>query len=203
MYHGIFIEAFYEVSDFMKANWNKNGPNIVVANGDVTGITYHADFVNGWDTQVLQDAIDKCASIDSVEARDCEVFKPSVHDHKLCKLEGQIPAEEVGMNGPIDKLPGCNPLWRWDGPAEHLKCKGAEPGYVTPNLDNRIRGTSFASPGANDTELMTRYRSPGLYQYNRWGSLDNRTTLPYLKPSTQEEVNAAASKCHFALRSAI
>lgn len=46
MYPQVFIETFWPLLPYMKDEWNTTGPNVILANGDVTGITYHADFVS-------------------------------------------------------------------------------------------------------------------------------------------------------------
>lgn len=58
-YPSIQLETFYKLTDEQKANWRNGGTNLVWSNGDTRGDTLHGDFVNGWDSKVLQHAIDK------------------------------------------------------------------------------------------------------------------------------------------------
>lgn len=58
-YPQVMLESFYELTAEQKANWRPGQANLVWANGDTYGDTLHADFVNGWPTHILQQAIDK------------------------------------------------------------------------------------------------------------------------------------------------
>lgn len=57
-YPQVMLESFYELTAEQKANWRPGQANLVWANGDTYGDTLHADFVNGWPTHILQQAID-------------------------------------------------------------------------------------------------------------------------------------------------
>ena len=110
-------------------------PTWVFANGDTTGLSFHADFTNGssarhrrhprpstdpstispsgWDTDVLQAAIDTCGIETGGNIDACPALKPFI-DYgaaSACQIEGQIVNEDVGFNAPIASLPGNNPLW--------------------------------------------------------------------------------------------
>jgi hypothetical protein len=53
----LFNEYVYDVSKF---NYVSGQDNWVTAVGDPTALSFHADFINGWDTSVLEAAIDQC-----------------------------------------------------------------------------------------------------------------------------------------------
>ncbi|KAG5641252.1 hypothetical protein DXG03_005658 [Asterophora parasitica] len=60
----ILYEVTWDVTKF-KARWNpavEKWP-FVWATGDATGYSWHGDFQNGWDVNVLQNAIDKCDNV--------------------------------------------------------------------------------------------------------------------------------------------
>lgn len=137
MYPKVLIETLFELTAEMKKNWNPNDSNFILSNGDVTGVTYHGDFVNGWDTSVLQAVIDQdCRVGDSLE--NCRAFDGHLDvDAKFqCRYQGQILDEDIGFLHPLTSLPGCNPKWGWDdGPAKPTNCpepNKPKPGYVTP-----------------------------------------------------------------------
>ncbi|RAH65543.1 DUF1996 domain-containing protein [Aspergillus aculeatinus CBS 121060] len=66
------VSLFYESIWDTYAFKSKKG-NFVLANGDPTGYGYHGDFMYGWDSQVLQQAVDTCTNM-SGEVTDCPVF---------------------------------------------------------------------------------------------------------------------------------
>ncbi|EIW54702.1 WSC-domain-containing protein [Trametes versicolor FP-101664 SS1] len=84
----------------------------VLANGDTTGFGLHADFQNGWDIDLLQDAIDQCSGA-SGNVHDCApleaVFDQAAAD--ACVFQGDLVAEDIGLTSPIAALPGCNPVF--------------------------------------------------------------------------------------------
>ena len=55
----IFIETFYDVNAFDGLYAAIDTP-WVLANGDPTGYSYHADFINGWVPGQLQHAMQNC-----------------------------------------------------------------------------------------------------------------------------------------------
>ncbi|KAJ6258148.1 hypothetical protein Dda_7065 [Drechslerella dactyloides] len=57
----IFIEVYWDTQKFRNM-WDKGKGYTpwVLANGDKTGYSLHADFINGWDVDTLQYAIDYC-----------------------------------------------------------------------------------------------------------------------------------------------
>ncbi|PYH78299.1 hypothetical protein BO82DRAFT_435088 [Aspergillus uvarum CBS 121591] len=67
------VSLFYESIWDTYAFKSQKG-NFVLANGDPTGYGYHGDFMYGWDSQVLQQAVDTCTNM-SGEVADCPIFK--------------------------------------------------------------------------------------------------------------------------------
>ncbi|KAI1789216.1 WSC-domain-containing protein [Ganoderma leucocontextum] len=110
------VSLFYEmvVSVDQYSYWG-NG-TWVLANGDTTGYGHHGDFTNGWDVDLLQEAIDTCTQAQG-NVMDCPplaaVFDQASAD--ACVLETQIVDEDTGFSAPISVLPGCNPLWNGTG----------------------------------------------------------------------------------------
>ena len=93
--------------------------NLAWANGDTTGYGAHADFVNGWDLDVLSAALNSSAcgigeSLDMPFA-ECPVFAPHIDASaaSACKPEKGVLQESFGNADyvSIPRLPGCNPLW--------------------------------------------------------------------------------------------
>lgn len=78
----------------------------IISNGDPTGFGYHGDFIQGWDPDLLQEAVDTCTSETGV-ITECDVFDiQSDEDQAQCKfpVPGQLKSENVYMYS--DGLPG-------------------------------------------------------------------------------------------------
>jgi len=95
----IFYEFYFEVGQFPDLG------NFVFANGDPTGLGYHGDFIMGWTNRTaLQHAHAGC-----ITSANC----PNLGSQPRVARPLLTPAiyeEEIGLNGPISKLPGNNPI---------------------------------------------------------------------------------------------
>jgi hypothetical protein len=69
----LFYEMMWDVDAWSKLRSQARNPTqpFVTAQGDPTGYGYHGDFLDGWDKNVLQTAIDTCTS-DSGIIEYCE-----------------------------------------------------------------------------------------------------------------------------------
>lgn len=79
---------------FYETIWNTNAfkgmpGQFVWSNGDPTGCGYHADFMNGWDVNVLQSAVEQCTNPSGLTS-DCPVFNnrlQSEPEMSQCKIQ--------------------------------------------------------------------------------------------------------------------
>jgi hypothetical protein len=102
----LFYEVLYDTSRFLD-QWEGDQHPFVFSNGDATGYGLHGDFVNGWDIDVLQRAVDECTD-DSGQVEKCPVLTQFTgQECQECRLPEQI--DEVN-DGHLEKLPGCNPV---------------------------------------------------------------------------------------------
>ncbi|KAL2857598.1 hypothetical protein BJX68DRAFT_263161 [Aspergillus pseudodeflectus] len=102
----IFLEVTWHTEQFADM-WYGDKQPFVFSFGDPTGYGLHADFLNGWDIDVLQDAINTCHD-GGGDIRKCEpiTMQPDyVTDG--CILERSIDEQ---IEGWLDELPGCNPI---------------------------------------------------------------------------------------------
>lgn len=114
----LFFETIWDTYAFK----NKNG-RFVISNGDPTGYGYHGDFMNGWDQDLLQRAVDDqtCSNVaGSGVIEDCPVLKPNLQNQaaqEQCKFD--MPAELVNddCKGPRGGLPGHVPISEGPAPA--------------------------------------------------------------------------------------
>ncbi|KAL1297177.1 hypothetical protein AAFC00_004750 [Neodothiora populina] len=163
----LFYEVIYDTSNFAD-KWYGSGQPFVFAMGDATGYGMHGDFVNGWDVDALQTAVDTCNN-DSGLLSDCPVFEYFTNaESKACVVP---PSIDEAVTGVLDKLPGCNPVT--DGPEEAaiLSCDnppiGAYKeyftdvtsslgyGYVGCGSDGTTRTLSAASESGSDMDVET------------------------------------------------
>ncbi|KZV74408.1 hypothetical protein PENSPDRAFT_601507 [Peniophora sp. CONT] len=134
----IFYEVYFNVAQFNSLN---DGGSWVLSTGDPTGYSLHGDFYNGWNQDILQQAVDQCTN-DSGVLEDCGVFTGqnliiSDADANSCSAKDPV---GVNVDGVLDFLPNCVAIQ--PGPQE------ATPGVLssgcTPVAGNT--GTAPKSP---------------------------------------------------------
>ncbi|KAI3610099.1 wsc domain [Moniliophthora roreri] len=115
----LFYEITWDIHSFAGRWKESDGWPFVYATGDATGYSFHGDFQNGWDVNVLQNAIDKCnnPNDDTINgvADACSYFTmiPAANAAS-CQLPSVVNEE---VKGPFAKLPGCNPIQAGPGDA--------------------------------------------------------------------------------------
>jgi len=119
---GVFFEVLFSVNHFAPQSSNPFRWSC----GDPTGYGYHGDFLNGWNEQLVQQALqdptcDASVTNNGNNVLACNTLAPYVIPSNPCKLSKPIPnIEDLGFGHPITALPGCNPITY--GPAAALPC---------------------------------------------------------------------------------
>ena len=116
----IFVEFWFNVNQF-NGYYTANDKPWVLAMGDPTGYGFHADFINGWQTGVLLNAMKTC-TIGESGAPLSNCFDVYTQDEiNACSI---APVVQETVTGWLDALPGCNPIQ--SGPANAVKptCNG-------------------------------------------------------------------------------
>ncbi|RPA75206.1 WSC-domain-containing protein [Ascobolus immersus RN42] len=137
----LHFEAAFDIDSFVRREYNTVTPSrvfpFVLSNGDTTGYGNHADFANGWDIGILQNALDSpiCDSAEkngTGRIEDCDVF--SEGDYLIdiptaleCRVHPIIKEKSEGI---IEKLPGCNPVTYGPEDAQFITNCGAEYGQI-------------------------------------------------------------------------
>jgi len=106
----IFMEVYWGSNDFdsFRSQAMNSTQPFVFANGDPTGYGYHADFINGWDAGVLQNAVNKCNCNDFGDVSCCVsqgIF--GMNKGQQCHITNAIDEQTTGT---LLKLPGNNPV---------------------------------------------------------------------------------------------
>ncbi|KAK1148182.1 hypothetical protein N8T08_010827 [Aspergillus melleus] len=123
------VSIFYEVlwnTGVFADQWYGDSQPFVLANGDPTGYGFHGDFINGWDVDVLQTAIDKCLNLsgnleDCVDENGTPVFEFfSDEECQACSVPNLV---DEDIDGIFENLPGCNPLTGGPDRAEPQECE--------------------------------------------------------------------------------
>lgn len=101
---GLMFETIWDTGAFAGM-----AGEFVWSNGDATGFGYHGDFITGWDSSVLQAAVDTCTNM-SGRIEDCPIFdiQPRATSEQ-CFVESGAFAKNGQYAGPLKELPGSSP----------------------------------------------------------------------------------------------
>ncbi|GAA6012009.1 hypothetical protein JCM10207_003459 [Rhodosporidiobolus poonsookiae] len=129
----VLISILCTSVDPLKDEWenalNTSQP-FVLAMGDPTGYGLHGDFLNGWDVDVLQEAIETCTD-DSGVIEKCAVF--DLYDYSQPETEcHQSSAINEVVTGTLDALPGCNKIDY--GPDDVTLCSEDNPPAINQQM---------------------------------------------------------------------
>lgn len=106
----LFYEVYWDTLKF-KDRWTK-GQGVspwVLSNGDPTGYSLHADFINGWDDNTLQAIIDTCNAKSSGMDK-CPNVPGGITTSGECHIDNLVPETIFGK---MSKLPGGNSIGQW------------------------------------------------------------------------------------------
>lgn len=121
------------------------GGRFVFANGDPTGYGFHADFVNGWDQDVLSSAVGNCLYTDNggvVTA--CQPLVPTndVNFSRDCLQAKSTITEQVYGN--LTTLPGCNPV-TFEESEEPTSCASETPSIIASSAASSVTSISYST----------------------------------------------------------
>ncbi|KAH4106488.1 hypothetical protein HBI56_077760 [Parastagonospora nodorum] len=145
----VFIEFWYDISSFNKQYAATDNP-WVLSNGDPTGYSFHADFLNGWEKGVLakataetggcncgcgcgQEEMEQCFGSENVNKNEDTAWAK-------CGLEN-AGGESAAV---VEKLPGCNPIQAGPGPATKASGAGCDANDLPASGGAKSSAASYA-----------------------------------------------------------
>ena len=161
----LFIEVYWNTPLF-KDRWEqgKGKQPFVLSNGDATGYSLHADFMAGWDENLLQHIIDTCDAGTSGMDK-CPGLFYGLNEGDQCTI--QPPVNEK-FSGSMDSLPGENPITGW--------AYGGGDGSDTPPPKGDNPTTSATQPEASNKPTQ--------------GSGESSTKAPPVQSTTDKSTEA-------------
>lgn len=150
----------------------------------LSGCGYHGDFINGWDVDFLQSAVDTCTN-PSGEVSDCPLFDiQDDSDAKQCFFDMPEQLQEDNCEGPRDGLCGGVPVQHGPEYASELT-----PGLTVQPTASKTQKSSSVSTQESKMPSELGYR-PGtsVITDNVGGSV---TVAQVKKPTTETPEKAA------------
>ncbi|KAI0284869.1 hypothetical protein BC826DRAFT_1109484 [Russula brevipes] len=145
------------------------------------GYGLHADFMNGWDRNVLERAVVKCTA-DSGVVEDCPVFKDEGRfytddENNACSATNPLPGEKVGPGTLLPTLPGCVAVT--EGPAP------ATPADLVPGcVPGGGNGNGSPNPLPNTTSISAPTSTSLSSEHVPTASPPSKATSPALSGQT-------------------
>jgi hypothetical protein len=137
-----FISLFLEVYYFPNQIAKEAGGRFVFANGDTTGYGFHGDFINGWNTTVLDTALEQCATGPNASGliSDCAPLAVVDSSTYAQNCPERPPLVDEQVYGVLENLPGCNEVT--SGPQPATLAQTSCPANVSaPTLNTFVEST--------------------------------------------------------------
>ncbi|KAK2589727.1 hypothetical protein QQS21_012594 [Conoideocrella luteorostrata] len=188
----LFLEVYWNTLAF-KDRWQKGQGTqpFVLSNGDATGYSNHADFMAGWDEDLLQGIIDHCDKGTSGMDQCTGQLKYGLNKGD-CTI---APLVDETVNGVLSALPGKNAItgWQYGGSGS----AGASGGDNTPPPVNSKASGSDDKPKPSSTQPSTQPTGDDASSVSSNTKLPGVVNVGVNKPANSEETSttvAAAAK---------
>ncbi|KAL3421235.1 WSC domain-containing protein [Phlyctema vagabunda] len=156
----LFFEVYWNTPKFAdKWTPGQGKQPFVLANGDPTGYSLHADFFSGWDVETLQQIIDNCdtgnGGIDTCPGLIGGVNDPSTS----CNIDNLVPET---ISGTLSTLPGNNKVSEWgsDVIAPVVSSATAKIGIATSSTGAVAASSTVPSSAAAPVPVTTASSEP-------------------------------------------
>ncbi|PWN94171.1 hypothetical protein FA10DRAFT_264739 [Acaromyces ingoldii] len=151
-----FMTLFYEfVWSTGKTATNPDESKWVFANGDMQGVSFHGDFLNGWDVDVLQEAIDSCTGSLFNNLEQCAPLAKSLDRDAAskCAIKQRSSIKGISpetVSGPLKSLPGCNTIFNGKLKGQG-GCSGGDEDTGSSSSSSSSSTSSSSSPASTST----------------------------------------------------
>lgn len=150
----LFMETLYSTDQVPRDGNSVVDSGFVFAQGDPTGFGFHGDFMNGWDQDVLTDAVENCLFPDNFgQISYCPALYASDTNGAKHNCPEQPAQIKEKVHGLLDSLPGCNDITY--GPeaasfSDNICGAGAPaPPAIASTTYGTSRPTASPAPGAS------------------------------------------------------
>ncbi|KAF8903706.1 hypothetical protein CPB84DRAFT_1845684 [Gymnopilus junonius] len=183
----IFMEVYWGSNDFdsVRSQAMNTSQPFVFSYGDATGYGYHADFINGWDSGVLQKAVNECHCNEFGDATCCAqqgIF--DLNQGKNCYITKAIDEQTTGT---LLKLPGNNPVQ----PFGHTATIFTDD--VTPPLIEPIFAYTGQNPTATGSDVVPAQTVAGGGSTPATTPASKPASSPATTPATTSIAKSASS----------
>lgn len=164
----LFMEVYWNTLVF-EGRWEpgKGDQPFVLSSGDATGYSSHADFMSGWDTELLQHIIDTCNT--GTKGMDhCPGLFYGLNEGE-CTIPSPV---DENVDGVLDALPGNNPITGW---------KYGAGGKISTSNAGSDSGSGSNSGSDSESSSSSSYE-------------DSDSTLPAATPSASQQYVDDASE---------
>ncbi|KAK5107086.1 hypothetical protein LTR62_001870 [Meristemomyces frigidus] len=208
----IFVETDYAIADVPEGI---DDSRFVFSQGDPTGFGFHGDFINGWDPEVLQEAVDTCLYNGAPDGviQEC----PILNQYDTTGASVNCPERPLQVNesvhGLLDALPGCVEVTYGPGSATaaQMECNKTVPlPYITPTPFGTALPTAIPTPNQpyglpgfeylgcyNDTGPGGGYRTLNSLQYSNYSFMTVEFCQQYCTEKGYQYAGVEyAQECH-------
>lgn len=142
----LFYEVYWDTPKFSDRWTGGQGKQpFVLSTGDATGFSSHADFMAGWDEELLQHIIDTCDA-GTLGMDTCPGLFYGLNEDD-CTIESEV---DEKVDGILDSLPGECPILGWayglDGLEDLIPDDGSSDPAPTSKPSDQPAPTSSAAP---------------------------------------------------------
>ncbi|TEB33816.1 hypothetical protein FA13DRAFT_1730096 [Coprinellus micaceus] len=160
----IFLEVYWYTQEFDPVRNKAMVPRqpFVFSNGDPVGLSWHADFYNGWDSGVLQKALNECNCNPYGDPACCVAKGLFTMDRdKKCFVTDRIVEQ---TSGTLAALPGPNPVqercFEDFSSTERVVPALLDPVYVHNGSSSALPSATVSTPSTTMKPPAKGYKAP-------------------------------------------